>query len=305
MTGWRSHAIAIVALQSGVAQAQSTATGEAASTTEVASQPVAAAPPTETIWVAGASGGLLARDGGPDSPYGTLSLTRYRGGSYIRGALTAYRGTVRQIDAALPATYVVGSVGAGGNWKDWVVDGFASYGRQYYGQVETFAGKRDSQAGSGAPYLAVGVRAGRVFRPAPHWYVTPTIGVQYSDTKSLRHRVDFMSGRAEDFQLRERAWTGNATLRVDRAIGKQQQHFVGLSLAHYESSNGLTSWGIAGTPPQNQVRADPTPDSWQEVGMSATWQLSKRLWLDNQVQRTFGAVAGDSTTVTLGLRVRF
>ncbi|MFT4027856.1 MAG: autotransporter outer membrane beta-barrel domain-containing protein [Novosphingobium sp.] len=260
---------------------------------------------TPSVWIAGVSGGLLDRDGGPTSPYGTLSLTRYQGNFYLRGALTAWRGTVQQVDAALPSHFYVGSLGAGGNWHDWVVDAFASYGRQDYGRVETPAGKRASQAGSGSPYRAVGIRAGRVFRPAPRWYVTPTLGLQYAETKSLRHRIDFLSGQPQDFQLREKALTGNAALRIDRTLGAQEQHYVSLSLTHYETDNGLTSWRLTGSPGSSEVSPDPTPDSWQEIGLSGTFYVGRKLWLDTQAQRTFGAVAGDSTTLSLGLRLQF
>ncbi|MGC4250645.1 MAG: autotransporter domain-containing protein [Sphingobium sp.] len=257
------------------------------------------------IWVAGASAGYLQRDGGPDSPYAILSLTRYKGRTYLRGALTAYRSTIRQIDAALPSTYIIGSIGAGGNWNDWVADGFASYGRQNYGKVETSAGRRAAQVGSDSDYWAFGLRAGRIFRPAPRLYVTPTLGIQYAETRSLRHRIDFGNWQGLDFELPERALTANAAVRLDRTFGKEQQHFFGLSLTHYESNNGLTSWRLDGRPLNQMPVTDPTPDSWQELGVSGTFRLNRRLWLDTQAQRTFGAVAGDGTALSLGLRLQF
>lgn len=163
MRRWRSFAIATLAFPSGVAQAQDAHDAEVMEARNASILTAGPISSTNAIWVAGASGGLLACDSGPDSPCGTLPLTRYRGGSYLRGDLTAYRGTVRQIDAALPSIYYVGSIGAGGNWNDWIFDGYVSYGHQNYGQVETMAGKRDSQAGLGSPYVAAGLRAGRVF----------------------------------------------------------------------------------------------------------------------------------------------
>ncbi|MFT4025550.1 MAG: autotransporter outer membrane beta-barrel domain-containing protein [Novosphingobium sp.] len=269
---------------------------------EVEATPIAE---QKAIWVAGASGGYLERDDGPDSPYAVLSLTRYKGRTYLRGALTAYRSTIRQIDAALPSTYIVGSIGAGGNWNGWVIDGFASYGRQNYGDVETSAGHRASQVGGGSDYWALGLRAGRIFRPAPRLYVTPTLGLQYAETRSLHHRIDFGNGQAMDFELPERSLTANAAARLDYTLGKEQQHFVGLSLAHYESTNGSTSWHLDGIPPNQNAVADPTPDSWQELGVSGTFRLNRKLWLDTQAQRTFGAVTGDGTTVSVGLRLQF
>lgn len=253
--------------------------------------PPADPPENPTVWIAGLQGGVVDRQGGPDSPYATASLTRYRGNAYLRGAFTVYRSTLRLPFAALPSTYYVGSLGAGGNFDDWVVDASVSYGRQDYGLVETDFGKQRSTI-SGTGYFAAGLRGGRVFRPAPHWYVTPTLSAQYVDTQSLRH------GFAGDFEIPERAWTGSGAVRLDRTFGASEQNFVGVSLSHSVSDNGLTQ--LSFTLP----RVRKTPDNWQEAALNGTVQIDQRLWLDGQVQRSFGAVAGDSTTVSLTLRLR-
>lgn len=301
---WWNGVWALVMIQPSVVVAQENDGSSPSVLMTPEADPPSRAKETSPVRIAGVSGGMLDRDGGPGSPYGTFSLTRYSGHGYLRGALTVYRGTVQQIDAALPSTFYIGSIGAGGNWNDWVVDAFASYGRQDYGQVETLVGKRASEAGSGSPYYAAGLRVGRVFRPASRWYLTPTVGIQYTDTKSLRHRIDFATSQPEDFKLRETAVTGNAALRIDRALGAQGQHYVGLSLAHYETDNGLTSWYLEGPPGSENISPDPMADSWEEIGLSGTWQISRRLWLDSQAQRTFGAIAGDSTTFSFGIRLR-
>jgi hypothetical protein len=259
-----------------------------------------AASDTEPVWIAGLSGGVLDRSSGKDSPYSTVSLTRYQGSTYLRGAFTAYRGTLQQLDAALPSAYYIGSIGAGGNFGGWVADAYASYGWQDYGAVETDLGKRASLAGSGSSYFAAGLRGGRIFTLAPRLYATPTIGVQYVATRSLR--TGFTEGEPADFETRERAWTGLANFRLDRAFGRDQQHFAGLSYTHYESDNGLTA--LRFSPGSAAPVGDPTPDGWDEFGASATIGLSRRLWLDGQVSRTAGTVSGDSTTWTLGLRWR-
>lgn len=253
--------------------------------------PPADPPQNSAVWIAGLQGGVVDRQGGPDSPYGTLSLTRYSGDAYVRGAFTVYRSTLQLPFAALPSTYYVGSLGAGGNFDDWVVDASVSFGRQDYGLVETDFGKQRSTF-SGTGYFAAGLRSGRVFRPAPQWYVTPTLSAQYVDTQSLRH------GFGGDFELPERAWTGSGAVRLDRTFGASEQNFVGVSLAHSISDNGLTQ--LSFTLP----RAQKTPDSWQEAALNGTVQINQRLWLDGQVQRSFGAVAGDSTTVSLTVRLR-
>lgn len=255
--------------------------------------------PAVAIWMAGVNGGYIGRDGGASSSYATLSLTRFHKQTYLRAAFTAYRGTLTQLDAALPSTYYIGSLGAGGNFDDWVIDTHLSYGRQIYGQIETALGKRQSQLSS-TGYFGAGVRGGRVFRPAPRWYLTPTIAVDCIGTKSLRHRIE--QGRPIDFEVQERAWSGAGSLRVDRTFGKDEQNFVGLTVSHHVSSNGLTKLTIGGAPVG--LATTPTPDSWQELEASTTIQLRSGLWLDGQVRRSFGAVGSDTTLLNLGMRLR-
>jgi hypothetical protein len=281
--------------------AAQTAEEETAKTEVTTVEPVVATPVTiepVSTWIAGWQGGYVGRDGGAGSPYATASVTQFHGAAYLRGALTVYRSTLRQVDAALPSTYYIASIGAGGNFDDWVIDAHASYGRQRYGLVETALGKRQS-AFSGSDYLAAGLRAGRMFRPAPSWYVTPTLQVEYVDTRSLRDRFD--GTEVIDFEVPERALSAGATLRVDRTLGKDQQSYVGLALSHYETDNGLT--GILPVE-GGGITTSKKPDSWEQLDASATVRLRPNLWLDLQVGRSFGAYAGDNTSVTVGLRIK-
>lgn len=268
--------------------------------TETATATATATGDSVPIVVAGVSGGVVARDGAQDSPFGSLAITRYQGGSYLRASYTGFRGSLQQTDGSVRSTYQIGSVGAGGTWRGWVADAYVSAGWQDYGTVDA-APRTDS----GSFYGAAGLRAGRALRPGTHWYVTPTLGIQYVASHSLRSRFDPVLGGIAGFELPERALTGTAALRVDRTFGANQEHYVGVSLTHSESDNGLTSWVLA--PGGNgllQPRAEKTPDSWDEVAVAGTWQMKQGLWLDGQVQRTNGAVAGDSTTVMLGVRVK-
>ena len=260
-------------------------------------------PSSPTVLVGGVSSGLIARDGGPDSPYATLSLTAYRDRHYVRGAVTWYRSTLRQVDAALPSTFVVGSLGAGGNWQGWVLDAYVSYGRQSYGQVVTALGARDSMAGRGAPFAAGGVRAGHSFALGARTWLTATGSISAVASRSLRHAVD-QAGPA-DIQIADRAVTGSAALRIDRSVGRL---WIGLSEEHFISTNGSTvlartADAVPGAPVADRFAASATPDRWSELGASATARLGKGIWLDLEARRSFGAVAGNTSTATLGLRV--
>lgn len=307
------------AMTCGAAQAQDTQTAQVQSDPAQDSQaeaqrleiPAAAPAPAPTstapraVWIAGAMGGLVDRDTTTNSPYGSLSITRYKGPTYIRAAYTLFGGTLQQADAAIPSTYHIGSIGVGGNWHGFVADAYVSYGRQVYGAIQMDGMARQSDQASGSGYFAAGLRLGRVFQPSSRWYITPTLAGQYVYTRSLHQRFDFSSASWSDFELGERALTGIASMRVDRALGRQGQHYLGLTYSHYVTDNGMTAWQLA--PPPSTTGPEPvrTPDGFEEVALSGIWQIRPKLWLDTQVARTMGAVAGNSTTASIGLRIRF
>jgi hypothetical protein len=74
-----------------------------------------------------------------------------------------FGGTLQQADAAIPSTYHIGSIGAGGNWHGWVADAYASYGRQVYGAIQGLGGTRQSGITSGSGYFAAGCAWGGCF----------------------------------------------------------------------------------------------------------------------------------------------
>lgn len=261
--------------------------------------------PHPTVLVGGVSGGLLAREGGADSPYATLSLTAYRDRRYLRGAVTWYRSTLRQPDAALPSTFVIGSLGAGGNWRGWVLDAYVSFGRQHFGQIVTTQGARDSLAGSTAPFYAGGLRAGRSFALGKRSWLTASGNVSAVSSRSLRHTID--AGRPVDLQIPDHAVAGSAALRIDRKIGNGDHLWLGLSGEHFVSSNGSTvlarnNAAASFAAITDRFTASPTPDGWNELGVSGSARLGKRLWLDLETKQSLGAVAGSTNTITLGIR---
>ena len=136
------------------------ATPALAQTTSPPPADPATADPTPQVWSLETGGGYSSRDSGPKGAFALASLNRQLGQSYVRAALTGYRSTLQLADMALPSTYVVGSLGAGGNYHGWVVDGWASYGWQHYGAIATDMGTRLSNAGTGSPYVAAGLRLG-------------------------------------------------------------------------------------------------------------------------------------------------
>lgn len=134
------------------------------------SDTVEVAPPR---WSATASAGLVGQNDGPDGSWQALSLSRIVGRGYLRAIMMRYRGTLTQADLALPSDYYVGTLAAGGNFDNWVVDGWASYGRQIYGRISSGQGSRASTGAKSSGYYAIGGDFGRVILLGRRFYLTP------------------------------------------------------------------------------------------------------------------------------------
>jgi hypothetical protein len=259
---------------------------------------------SSSLWMASVSGGISARDHGPTGSFQIAALTRQSGRTYLRAALTRYQSTFSQSDTALPSTYVIGSIGAGGTFDKWTIDGYLSAGYQDYGLVPSISGPRPTTAGSGSAYYAAGLSVGRIIAVGAGWYFTPTLAVQYTESKLLRPTIN--DAVVKDFETNEPSWTGIAGVRLDHAFGAGQRHFVGVSLSEHQTSNGYSRLRrpaldfIDFSPESEHV-----PDRWQELAGSATISLGKNTWLDTVVSRSFGAVTGDSVAISAGVRIRF
>ncbi|NBC35638.1 autotransporter outer membrane beta-barrel domain-containing protein [Novosphingobium sp. FSY-8] len=255
------------------------------------------------MWSAEVSGGYASRDDGPKGAFAVTGLTRQIGRYYVRAALTTYRSTAHQLDMALPSTYVVGTLGAGGNINNWVFDGWISYGRQIYGQIDTGQGTRASTNGTGAPYWAVGGDFGRILPLGRDWYLTPTVMVNYAYDRLLRPSPDLAYWA--DYQSREATVSGAATLRLDKRIGPDKQHLIGVAAGWHVSNNGLS---ILIPPEAGSGGAFDTrhyTDGWAQIGANASLRLNARARLEGSVTRSIGAAAGDATSVSAGLRIAF
>src|SRR3546814_20384989 len=68
-----------------------------------------------------------------------------------------YHCTLLQADTSLPSDYFIGTIAVGGNFNNWVIDAWASYGRQDYAEISTSAGKRPSSGETGSDYYALGM----------------------------------------------------------------------------------------------------------------------------------------------------
>ncbi|WP_093667058.1 autotransporter outer membrane beta-barrel domain-containing protein [Sphingomonas gellani] len=288
-----------------VASPERAAAQVGAETAKVEEQPSASsapATPPAPDWIATLSSGVLARDGDAVRPFVVAGLSRRMGRGYVRVAATGFRSVVRQVDAALPSDFVIGSVGAGGTFGRWFVDGYLSAGRQYYTGVTTPLGTRSAQVGSASSVYGAALSGGHFIKLSPRFYVTPNLAVQYGRSRALRSALT--PAAPLDYETRERAWTGSATARVDRFFGSGNRHIVGVSLSRVQSSNGatvLSSGGMGGLP----AEATDVADAWFIAGASGSFQIAPRLWIDASASTTTGSRTGDYRSVSLGARLGF
>jgi hypothetical protein len=270
-------------------------------------------PAAAPLWALAVSGGISARDGGPDGNWQTLSLTRRLGRGYVRGTVMRYHGTLLQADTALPSDYYVATLGAGGNFGNWVVDGWASYGRQDYGRFRITSSEgtttnRTSTGAKGSDYYAVGGDFGRIIPLAGNLYLTPTIAGSFANGRLLRPapaRLDLT-----DVETDEPTWSANATMRLDYAFGATRSHYIGLSLSRNWTSNGVSALRLNATEQDDgstvfNLDSKHYADGWFEAGASTSMRLSDTVYLDLFGTRSFGVMAGNITTAGVTLRKSF
>lgn len=300
-------------LASGAAAAgqvsASATTDAAASSPQAQSQasPSTPASPTEARpWTATLSAGASKRDGGTDGSWQALALTRDIGQGYVRGGVMRYHGTLVQTDTALPSDYYVGSLGAGGNFRGWVGDGWASYGMQRYGRISSTSGMRKSDGSRSSAYYAFGGDFGHVVALGHGWYLTPTLAASFASGKLLR---TIPSAAQDDVETAEPTWSANGTLRLDHAFGAGR-HDVGFTFSRNWTSNGLSILRVRAEQDDDgattyRVYGDHRPDWWFEVGATASFSLTARLHTDVYLSRSLGVLAGDQTTGGISLRRTF
>lgn len=273
-----------------------------------ADEQTAATPTEPLLWTGTISAGVSARDDGPDGSWQSLSLTRTVGRGYLRGSVMRYHGTLTQADTALPSDYYVGTFGAGGNFDNWVVDGWASYGRQDYGRISTSLGSRSSTGAKGSDYYAIGGDFGRILPLGRSFFLTPTVAASFADGKLLRPAPAVTNLR--DQETDEPTWSANAAIRVDHAFGPSGVHYAGLSLSRNWTSNGLSALRIGrnedpGAELPFRLYSKHYADSWFEAGATANMKLGDNLYLDLFATRSFGVKAGNMTSAGATLRRSF
>ena len=309
----RKHARALALLtlmMPAHARAQDTAETVTASANEAPPAEQPSPIEVQPLWTAAASAGISNRDDGPDGSWQSLSLTRRIGRGYVRGSLMRYSGTLLQADVALPSDYYVGTIGAGGNFDNWVVDGWASYGRQDYGRISTAAGSRTSTGAKGSDYYAIGGDFGRVVPLGSNFYMTPTVAASFANGRLLRPAPT--GSGLTDLETKEPTWSANAAVRVDHAFGPAGIHYAGLSISRNWTSNGISALRLRRSDDLNEdgsqhfmLDSKHYADSWFEAGATASMKLGRGLYIDLFATRSFGVEAGNVTSAGATLRKSF
>ncbi|MDE1916667.1 MAG: hypothetical protein KGJ57_14195 [Sphingomonadales bacterium] len=266
------------------------------------------APPPQ--WSLGVSGGIAPRDGGPTGSYESLTLLRQLGRSYVQLGATHY---YSQLDSGVPtvsSTYGVGTIGFGGNYNNWVLDTYISYGRQNFGPVRFGNLSRPSTNITNSAYWAGGVSFGRMMAVSPRFVITPTASATYAWSRLLRPTLG-----SEDFNSSEPTWTAAARLRLDWVPGHNRKSYIGLGAGLLWSNNatsliaGSSGWGGIGQTgdkdTMDALTSSHVHDVWFEIGPHASLAVTRSLRVEAIANRSFGLISGNGSTVTLGLRHSF
>ena len=258
------------------------------------------APPP--VWSAGISAGVAPRDGGPTGTYEALFLHRQLGRSYVQASAVHYNTALEQGEASVSSNYGVGTLGFGGNYGGWVLDTYASYGRQTFGDVRYAGFIVPNTALTDSPYWGGGVSFGRMFAASPRLVLTPTASVAYAWS-----RLPNLAPEAGKASISQPTWTTAGRLRLDWLPGHERKTFVGVSLGALWSNNATSQiTGVGGWAGRdNAFTTSHLHDAWAEAGAHASLSVSRSLRVEATASRTLGLVSGNATTLALGLRRSF
>lgn len=263
------------------------------------------APPPQ--WSLGVSGGVAPRDGAPTGSYEALTLMRQLGRSYVQLGVTHYASQLESTAPTVSSNYAVGTIGFGGNYNNWVLDTYASYGRQTFGPVRFGAFSRPSTNITGSPYWAGGVSFGRRMPVSPRLVVTPTLSATYAWSRLLRPTLGPV-----DVNTSEPTWTAAARLRLDWVPGRSRKSYVGLGVGLLWSNNassligGSSGWvGIGQSGDDGRLASEHIHDVWVEVGPHASLAVTRSLRIEAAASRSLDLISGNGSVVSLGLRRSF
>ncbi|SIN68854.1 outer membrane autotransporter barrel domain-containing protein [Parasphingorhabdus marina DSM 22363] len=263
----------------------------------------------ENRWTIGISGGLTALENASDQHFGSASLSRDFGDSYVGLSITYVdSGDVPGLINAIPASTTELALSAGTAFDALAFDGFVSFGKRDF-EVEAI--ERNGQAASissDGNAFGIGVAASYDIAIDERTFITPSIGIDYNELDIARI-VQGPTGQSVTIGNTEDGVTGTFGVTGQKIFGSQNNHVIAI-IANVVTTSNTTSFN-PGTSQSAVLRALATrnrpgqSDSWGEVGGALSLGLADNLRLDLSALQTLGFVDSDATSVSAGLRFSF
>ena len=283
-----------------------------ASLSPAIAEEVAAGADTETgqNWSFSASGGTAMIDGDGDQPSVRLGVTRVIGAGYLRASWTRF--ATRDgagLVGAVPASTQQATLAAGYAFGSLSVDGYLSYGWRKFDR-EAYRRETGSMIEIDSNGKTLGGGLSLTYAMAIDTRTTLSPFVAGDINRLDTARAITVVGRGTISQKeRQTGQTGSLGFTLERGVGKDGQHRIGIYAAAVTTSNSAVAFrssspaGIASL--FGPLDVPGSKDSWIEYGATASVRLARPVSLDLSVVRTAGFRGGNSTSLSAGVRVGF
>lgn len=261
----------------------------------------------ESSWTASLSGGGSTIAHQPDQSLLSTSLTRDIGDGFVRlGVTRVDGGNLGGLGGTLPATTTEATLAGGVSLGNLDLDAYALAGQRHF-DARSFRGANGAMLALGGKGDVLGLGATATWN-APlgkGWFLSPFASLDFSRIDTARVLTPAM-GAPVVREQREHGTTLSGGATFSRNFGKSS---AGLYAAAVHASNAAAVNRAAGATAAQRVLglldAGGGKDGWAEYGALAALALSPRVSLDLSLVRTAGVRAGESTSGSAGLRVRF
>ncbi len=257
-------------------------------------------------WTVSLGGGTSRLGSDLDQTYGSGSLTRRFGETYVRGSATFFSGDdnggqlrtsaeTQQFGLALGHSFGALTIEANGTIGSRSFDDVRLAGPN--GQTVTVGGDGDLwSVGGSLAYLAP---------LSENWTLIPFATLDYSKLDVARS-VAGPRGRAtaNPFVQVEDGVTGSAGVSLDLEVSTAS--IIGAQIAVVATSNAASATRAGrGAATQRLIEGQSASETWAEAGASAAIGLTGMLILDLSVVQTIGLSPSNATTGAVAIRFSF
>lgn len=255
------------------------------------------------------SGGLTTLENASDQQFGSISVTRDLGDSYVGLSVTYVdSGVVPGLVTAIPASTTELTLSAGTAFDALALDGFVSFGKRDFDVEAVERNGQTASISSDGDAFGIGVAASYDIAVGDRTFLTPSIGVDYNELDIARI-VQGPTGQSVAIGNKEDGVTGTFGLTGQKIFGSKDNHVVAI-IANVVTTSNTTSFN-PGTSQSAVLRALATreqpgqKDSWGEIGGALSFGLGNNLRFDISALQTLGFLDSDATSVSAGLRFSF